>query len=77
MSMPPSGAWHTGIHVVVFSSLGELLLQRRSAGKDKSPGALDLSVSEHAQAAESFEQAAERALRGELGIDAVDYLVPS
>jgi len=65
-----SGAWHRGIHVLVFNPRGKLLLQRRSAKKDKSPRALDLSVSEHAKEGESFEEAAARGLREELGIEA-------
>ena len=64
-----SGAWHRGVHVLVFNSRRELLIQRRSATKDKAPGALDLSVSEHARAGESFEEAALRGLREELGIE--------
>jgi len=63
-----SGAWHRGIHILVFNSKGELLLQKRSAKKDKSPSSIDLSVSEHSKAGESFEQAAGRGLREELGI---------
>ena len=66
-----SGAWHRGIHVLVFNPRGELLLQRRSARKDKSPGVLDLSVSEHAKAGESFEEAAVRGMREELGIEGI------
>jgi len=63
-----SGAWHRGIHILVFDPGGQMLLQRRSAKKATSPGALDLSVSEHAKAGESFEEAAFRGLREELGI---------
>lgn len=68
-SVHRSGAWHRGVHVLVFNRRGELLLQRRSATKDKSPSKLDLSVSEHSKAGESFEAAAVRGLREELGVD--------
>jgi isopentenyl-diphosphate Delta-isomerase len=63
-----SGAWHRGIHILIFNQRGNLLLQRRSAKKDKAPGSIDLSVSEHSRAGESFVQAANRGLREELGV---------
>ena len=66
-----SGAWHHGVHILVFDSRGRLLLQRRSAKKKTSPLAIDLSVSEHAKEGESFEEAAVRGLREELGIGAI------
>lgn len=68
-----SGAWHRGVHVLVFNPRGELLLQRRSSKKDKSPRTLDLSVSEHAKSGESFEEAAIRGLREELGIKTIPF----
>lgn len=64
-----SGAWHRGIHVLVYNERGELLLQRRASSKDKAPGKLDLSVSEHSKAGETFSEAARRGLREELGIE--------
>lgn len=66
-----TGAWHRGIHILVFDSQERILIQRRSAKKDKSPGYLDLSVSEHAVAGETFEETARRGLREELGIEGV------
>jgi len=66
-----SGAWHRGAHVLIFNSRGEVLLQRRSLRKDKSPGTLDLSVSEHSRAGESFGETAIRGLREELGIEGI------
>jgi isopentenyldiphosphate isomerase len=68
-----SGAWHRGVHVLVFNSRGELLVQRRSTEKDKSPGALDLSVSEHSKAGETYDEAAARGLREELGIAGIPF----
>ncbi len=64
-----SGDWHRGAHVLVFNSRGELLLQLRSPKKDKSPGTLDLSVSEHSRSGETFEETASRGLKEELGIE--------
>ena len=66
-----SGAWHRGAHVLIFNSKDELLLQRRSMKKDKSPGTLDLSVSEHSKSGESYEETARRGLREELGIKGI------
>lgn len=70
-----TGAWHRGIHILVFDSKGRILIQRRSAQKDKSPRRLDLSVSEHSMAGETFEETARRGLREELGIEGV-HLTP-
>lgn len=63
-----SGLWHRGVHVLVFNSKGRLLLQIRSATKDKSPNLYDCSVSEHLERGERYRDAATRGLREELGI---------
>jgi len=42
-----SGLWYRGVHILVFNSKGKLLLQMRSAAKDKFPNHYDCSVSEH------------------------------
>ena len=47
---------------------GALYLQRRAATKDVWPNAWDLSVGEHLQPGESFEQAAHRGLAEELSV---------
>ena len=63
-----SGLWHRGVHVLVFDSMGRLILQVRSAEKDKFPNHYDLSVSEHLAEGETYKSAAIRGLREELGI---------
>eukprot|EP00898_Chlorokybus_atmophyticus_P004810 jgi/Chlat1/532/Chrsp103S01119 len=65
------GLLHRSVYCFVFNSLGELLLQRRSAGKDIAPLAWDLSCAEHLQPGETFQQGAERGLREELGIEGI------
>ena len=63
-----SGMWHRGVHVLVFDSQERLLLPVRSLTKDKFPNTYDCSVSEHVKTGETFEEAAIRGLREELGI---------
>ena len=67
-----SGLWHRGVHVLVFNSKGHLILQMRSAAKDKFPNHYDLSVSEHLEDRETYEAAAIRGLREELKITDVE-----
>jgi len=66
-----SGLWHRGVHVIVFDSKNRLILQMRSAEKDKFPNRYDLSVSEHLAEGETYKSAAVRGLREELGITSV------
>jgi 16S rRNA (adenine1518-N6/adenine1519-N6)-dimethyltransferase len=60
---------HRAIHVLVFNQQGEIFLQRRSIWKDRNPGRWDSSTSGHVDAGESYEEAAHRELREELGIE--------
>jgi isopentenyl-diphosphate delta-isomerase type 1 len=59
---------HRVVHVLVFNSSGELLLQKRSLSKDVAPGRWDTSVGGHVDPGESLEEAALRELQEELGI---------
>jgi isopentenyl-diphosphate delta-isomerase len=65
------GLWHRAANVFLFLPDGRLLIQRRQVGKDVCPGAWDLSVAEHLKPGESFEEAALRGLREELGVGAI------
>ncbi len=56
---------------MLFDGSGALYLQRRAAAKDVWPNAWDLSVGEHLQPGESFEQAAHRGLAEELAVRGV------
>ncbi len=62
---------HRVAHVLVFDSSGELFLQKRGLGKDVQPGKWDTSVGGHVDSGESYEQAAYREMREELGIEGV------
>lgn len=62
------GLLHRAVHVFVFNSRGELLIQLRSAEKDEFPLCYTSSASGHVDAGESYEAAAIRELREELGL---------
>jgi len=62
------GLFHRGAHVLVFDENGSLLLQKRSPNTEISPGAYDISMSEHVKSGEDFHEAALRGLKEELGI---------
>src|SRR5260370_20546107 len=61
---------HRAVHVFVFNSRGELLLQKRSALKDEYPLCYTSSASGHLSAGETYEAAAPRELEEELGLAA-------
>lgn len=63
-----TGLWHRATHVWLFDSGERVLMQRRVSSKDVAPGCWDLSLGEHLQPGESYEQAAQRGLAEELGI---------
>ncbi|MDI6786218.1 MAG: NUDIX domain-containing protein [bacterium] len=62
------GIIHRVAHVLVFNSQNELYLQKRSKTKDIQPGKWDTSVGGHLNPGESFEIAAYREMKEELGI---------
>ena len=65
------GLWHRGVHVMLFTDDGKLLVQQRSRDRVHAPLALDCSVSEHVKAGEDFLQAAIRGLQEEMGVDEI------
>lgn len=65
-----NGLLHRAVSVLLFNSRGELLLQRRAAGKYHSGGLWANSCCTHPAPGEGNRQAAERRLREELGIAA-------
>lgn len=62
------GLLHRAVHILIFNLAGEMLLQKRSMQKDRHPGEWDSSASGHVDAGETYEAAARRELREELGI---------
>ena len=62
------GAWHQVVHIWIYNSKGEVLLQKRSAEKELHPGLWDTSAAGHISAGESPEEGAVRELHEELGI---------
>src|SRR5208282_5126554 len=60
---------HKVVHVLVFNSTGELLLQKRSMSKDVEPGKWDTSVGGHVSAGEDTSLAVYREMKEELGVD--------
>jgi isopentenyldiphosphate isomerase len=60
---------HRSVHVLVLGPDGRLLLQKRSLRKDTQPGKWDTSVGGHVGFGQSYEGAARREAREELGLD--------
>jgi isopentenyldiphosphate isomerase len=60
---------HKVIHVLVFNSNSELLLQKRSMSKNVAPGKWDTSVGGHVNAGENLQEAVMREMEEELGIN--------
>jgi 16S rRNA (adenine1518-N6/adenine1519-N6)-dimethyltransferase len=61
------GQRHRAVHIFVFNSKGEILLQLRSASKDKHPGTWDTSCCGHVDSGETYDIAAGREFQEELG----------
>ncbi len=59
---------HPVIHLHIFNSAGDLLLQKRSMKKDIQPGKWDTAVGGHVDMGESPEEALRREVLEELGI---------
>lgn len=66
------GLWHRGVHVLLFTTDGRLVVQQRSRTKSQSPLTFDCSVSEHVQAGESYFDAAVRGLSEELTLKGIE-----
>jgi isopentenyldiphosphate isomerase len=59
---------HRVVHVLVWNQQGKFFLQKRSVTKDIQPGKWDTSVGGHLDPGESLDQAAQRELSEEMGI---------
>lgn len=69
------GLLHRASHVLIRNSKGQIYLQKRSDKKKILPGYWDISSSEHLRIGETFEQAAIRGLKEELGIETLLKLI--
>jgi mutator protein MutT len=60
---------HRIVHVLIFNDKGEIFMQQRSAKKTFCPGHWVTSAGGHVQKGETYEQAAKREMKEELGIN--------
>jgi 8-oxo-dGTP diphosphatase len=63
------GLWHRGVHVIVCTKTGYVLVQKRSSNMLTHPGYLDISCGGFVDAGETPLHAAVRELKEELGLD--------
>ena len=61
---------HRAVHILIFNRHGELLLQKRSAWKDREPSKWDSSAAGHLEPGETYAAGALRETEEELGIRA-------
>jgi len=64
------GLIHRSVYIIVINDRGEIFLQKRSMNKDLYPGYYACSATGHVEYGESYEEAAKRELKEELGIEA-------
>ncbi len=60
---------HRAVHILVFNKKNEVFLQKRSLLKDTNPGLWNASASGHLDSGETYDAAAARELKEELGIN--------
>jgi isopentenyldiphosphate isomerase len=65
------GLWHRGVHLLLFTHEGKLLVQQRSKDRPHAPLALDCSVSEHVKAGEDYLTAVMRGMKEEMGVEGI------
>lgn len=70
------GLKHRSVHILVHNHAGAVFLQQRSVNKDRCPGLWDSSASGHLDAGETYDAAAVREFREELGCQSNPLLEP-
>lgn len=68
----PNGCWRLVVHICVFNSAGQLLIQQRQPFKQGWPNLWDVTVGGAVCAGESSQEGAHRELLEEIGLD-VDF----
>ncbi|MBE5810378.1 MAG: NUDIX domain-containing protein [Clostridiales bacterium] len=64
----PQGRYHTVVHVVIFNSAGQMLIQQRQPFKEGWPNLWDITVGGSAVAGDNSRTAAERETLEEIGL---------
>ena len=65
----PDGRYHMVVHVVIFNTKGEMLIQQRQPFKEGWPNLWDVTVGGSAVAGDNSRTAAERETMEEIGLD--------
>lgn len=63
------GLWHRSIHIWIYNSNREVMLQLRAKDKDLFPDRWDVSVAGHVAAGEEIISSAIREIKEEIGLD--------
>ncbi len=69
------GKYHRAVHLYVFNSKNEVLLQRRSLSVDHFLGLYSISVTGHVNAGEFSANAVRREVEEELGINSAELRI--
>ena len=64
----PPGRYHTVVHVVIFNTRGEMLIQQRQPFKEGWPNLWDITVGGSAVAGDTSRTAAQREVMEEIGL---------
>ena len=70
------GLMHRSVHILVFNSVQEFFIQKRSMSKDSNPGLWDSSAAGHVDSGEDYFNCAQREMGEELGIHHPGSLEP-
>ena len=71
-SVHEHGLQHRGVHVILLTRAGKMLIQVRSRERAHYPSLWDCSASEHVKSGEEYHAAAMRGLEEELGVGHVE-----
>lgn len=63
------GLWHRGVHAIIITPTGDVLVQRRSIDAIQHPGMIDIGVGGFVDSNESPEHAIIREIKEETGLD--------